>query len=73
MHPKKPTHLFGGRLKGGTQSGGVFLSTNSGHIFQPIGLVGVRDAGLAVNGPCTRLLAATYASGIYVSPIPASA
>jgi hypothetical protein len=73
MHPKKPTHLFGGRLKGGTQGGGVYLSTDSGTIFQPIGLVGVTCGGLAVNGSCTRLFAATYGSGIYISPIPASA
>ena len=27
-------------------------------------------AGLAVNGAATRLFAATYGSGVYVSPIP---
>src|SRR5262245_4382174 len=73
MHPKKPAHLFGGRLKGGTQGGGAYLSVDAGHVFQPIGLGGVTVGGLAVNGPCTRLFAATYSSGVYVSPIPPSA
>ena len=71
MSPKMPAHLFGGRQKYGTVSGGIFASLNAGNTFKPIGLVGVTVAGLAVNGACTRLYAAAYSSGIYASPIPA--
>jgi hypothetical protein len=73
MHPKKPTHLFGGQQRFGTLTGGVFLSVDAGKVFKPIGLAGVTVSGLAVNGACTRLFASTYGSGIYKSPLPASA
>jgi hypothetical protein len=46
---------------------------NAGKVFTPIGLGGVTVSGVAVNGSCTRLFAVAYASGIYSSPIPASA
>jgi hypothetical protein len=65
MYPKMPTALFGG-------GGGAFLSVDGGKVFQPIGLQGVAVGGLAINGTSTRLFAASYASGIYVSPIPAN-
>jgi len=71
MDPKMPGRLFGGRQKFGTISGGIFVSVNAGKVFHPIGLHGVTIGGLAVNGTSTRLFAAAYASGIYVSPIPA--
>ena len=73
MHPQKPTHLFGGRQKFGTLSGGAFLSRDAGSIFHPIGLLGVTVAGLSANGAGTRLYAVAYSSGVYTSPIPASA
>jgi photosystem II stability/assembly factor-like uncharacterized protein len=72
MDPKMPMRLFGGRHKFGAASGGIFVSNDGGKVFQAIGLVGVTVGGLAVNGTSTRLFAATYASGIYVSPIPAN-
>jgi photosystem II stability/assembly factor-like uncharacterized protein len=73
IHPKKPKHLFGGRQKAALLGGGVLLSQNEGKSFTPIGLGGVTVSGLAVNGAGTRLYAVAYASGIYSSPIPASA
>lgn len=73
LHPKKPTHLFGGQQKYGLLSGGIYISINAGKLFQPVGLRGVTVAGLAVNGACTRLFAVAYSSGIYIASIPANA
>jgi hypothetical protein len=70
MHPTNPMRLFGGRQKFGMVTGGIFTSVDAGQTFQPIGLNGVTVGGLAVNGAASRLFAATYASGIYVSPLP---
>jgi hypothetical protein len=70
MDPKMPTRLFGGRQKFGLITGGIFVSSNSGKVFESIGLVGVTVGGLAINGASTRLFAAAYASGVYVSPVP---
>ena len=70
MDPNKPTRLFAGRTKFGNINGGFFVSTNAGSNFNPAGLEGVTVAGLAVNGAATRIYAATYASGIYISPVP---
>jgi hypothetical protein len=70
MDPNHPTRLFGGRQKFGLVTGGIFVSTDAGQTFQPIGLNGVTVAGLAVNGAASRLYAATYGSGVYVSPVP---
>jgi len=70
MDPKMPTRLFGGRVKSGLVTGGIFVSNDAGQSFKPIGLAGVTVGGLAVNGISTRLFAAAYASGVYVSPIP---
>jgi len=70
MDPKHPTRLFGGRQKFNLVTGGIFVSKDAGQTFQPIGLDGVTVGGLAVNGAASRLFAATYASGIYVSPLP---
>src|SRR5262249_23825177 len=75
MDPKMPKRLFAGRQKFPvfpTPPGGAFVPFNSGQAFHPIGLPGVTVAGLAINGSSTRLFAATYGSGIYVSPIPAN-
>lgn len=69
MDPKVPTRLFAGRSKFGLINGGIFVSIDSGKVFQSIGLVGVTVGGLAVNGANTRLFAAAYASGVYVSPV----
>jgi photosystem II stability/assembly factor-like uncharacterized protein len=70
MDAKVPTRLFGGRQKSGNIPGGIFVSTNAGQTFTPIGLQGATVAGLAMNGAGTRIYAAVYASGIYVSPVP---
>jgi hypothetical protein len=71
MDPKKPTRLFAGRVKYSTVNGGFFVSADAGKIFKPAGLAGVTVSGLALNGAATRIYAATYGSGIYVSPVPA--
>jgi hypothetical protein len=73
INPNKPTHLFGGQQRYSTLPGGVYLSTDSGKTFQPIGLAGVTIGGLAVNGPCTRLFATGYGSGLYIASIPPTA
>ncbi len=70
MDPKTPTRLFVGRQKTGTLTGGIFRSTDSGKTYQSIGLQGVTVSDVAVNGAVKRIYAATYASGIYTSPIP---
>ena len=70
MDPKHPTRLFGGRQKFGNFNGGIFVSANAGQSFQPIGLQGATVGGLAMNGAATKIYAAVYASGIYVSPVP---
>ncbi len=70
MYPNNPTRLFAGRQKVGNVNGGFFVSTNAGNVFSPAGLEGVTVSGLALNGPATRIYAATYASGIYSSPVP---
>ena len=72
MNPMSPQKLYGGRQKAGQVSGGAFVSVNAGQAFHPIGLDGVTVSGLSLNGARTRLFAAAYASGIYVSPVPAS-
>ena len=73
IHPKKPKHLIGGKQKTGPVGGGVLLSKDEGKAFSSIGLGPVTVSGVAVNGSATRLYAVAYASGIYTSPIPASA
>jgi photosystem II stability/assembly factor-like uncharacterized protein len=70
MDPFHPTRLFGGRQKSGAVNGGIFVSTDAGQTFKPIGLQGVTVGGLAMNGTGTRIYAAAYGSGIYVSPVP---
>lgn len=78
MNPKDSKTLFGGRVKSNLPSasalydGGAFISSDSGRSFRAIGLTGASVSGLAVNGMSTRLYAAVYGSGIYVSTIPNS-
>lgn len=71
MDPKMTTRLFAGRQKSNPPlDGGIFVSIDAGKIFKPVGLPGVTVGGLATNGAATKLYAATYGSGIYISPIP---
>ena len=70
MDPAVTTKLYAGRQKFGTLNGGIFRSTNSGSSFQNIGLLGVTVSDIALNGTGTRIYAAAYSSGIYVSPVP---
>jgi len=70
MDPNVTTRLYAGRLNGGTQTGGLFRSTNSGNTFSNVGLVGVTVSDIALNGNATRIYVAAYASGIYLSAVP---
>lgn len=68
MDKKFPKRLFGGRQSVG--GGGAFVSVDGGKTFQKIGLKNVTIGGMSLNGDSTRLYAAAYASGIYISTVP---
>jgi hypothetical protein len=72
MDPLLTTRLFAGRQKSGLTigDGGAWVSTNAGSSFTAIGLPGATVGQLAFNGTRTKLYAAAYASGIYISPMP---
>jgi len=70
MDPNVQTRLYAGRSNAGTQTGGIFRSTNSGSTFSLVGLKGVTVADIALNGNATKIYVAAYASGIYTSPVP---
>jgi hypothetical protein len=70
MDPAVQTRLYAGRLNGGTQTGGIFRSINSGSTFSLVGLKGVTASDIALNGNNTRIYVAAYASGIYTSAVP---
>jgi hypothetical protein len=70
MDPQNPSRLYAGRQKFGTVNGGIFLSTNAGISFQAGGLAGATVADIALNGANSRIYAAVYGSGIYVSNTP---
>lgn len=70
MDPVTPTRLYAGRLNGGTQTGGIFRSIDSGNTFQLVGLKGATVSDIALNGTLTRIYVAAYSSGIYTSPVP---
>ena len=71
MDPKHPLRLFGGRQNDLSKNGGVYMSTNGGVNFMtPSGLKNATGSGLAMNGEATKIYAAVYGSGIYVSPVP---
>lgn len=73
MDHKVPKRLFAGQQKtGGAFQGGAFVSVNAGRVFHPIGLKGATVSGFSLDGAGTHLFAAVYASGIYVSPVPAT-
>ena len=66
------TRLFAGRQKSGLVigDGGAWVSTNEGKSFTAIGLPGATVGQLSFNGTHTKLYAAAYASGVYISPMP---
>ena len=70
MDRSSPTTLYGGRQNFWSMKGGAFVSANAGRVFEPIGLEGATVSGLSFGGGGTRLYAAAYASGIYVSRVP---
>lgn len=70
MDPQLPTRLYAGRHEAGTLNGGLFLSNDSGATFTNIGLLDVTVGDVALNGPGSRIYAATYGSGIYTANVP---
>lgn len=72
MDPLLTTRLFAGRQKSGLTvgDGGAWVSTNAGSTFTAIGLPGATVGQMSFNGTRTKLYAAAYASGIYISPMP---
>jgi len=70
MDPQLPTRLYVGRHEFGTLNGGLFRSSDSGMTYIPIGLQDVTVADIALNGSGSRIYAALYGSGIYVSTVP---
>ncbi|MFL6247552.1 MAG: WD40/YVTN/BNR-like repeat-containing protein [Thermoanaerobaculia bacterium] len=72
MDPLQTTRLFAGRQKSGLiiGDGGAWVSTDAGKTFTAIGLPGATVGQMSFNGTRTKLYAAAYASGVYVSPMP---
>jgi hypothetical protein len=70
MDPQLPTRLYAGRHEFGALNGGLYLSNDSGKTYKPIGLQDVTVSEVALNGSGSRIYAATYGSGIYVSAVP---
>ncbi len=72
MDPQLTTRLFAGRQRSGLSigDGGAWVSTNAGKSFTAIGLPGATVGEMSFNGTRTKLYAAAYASGIYISPMP---
>jgi photosystem II stability/assembly factor-like uncharacterized protein len=73
MDPQYPSRIFSGSSFTQGHSGGLFMSTNRGMGVQEIGLLGVDVNGISLNASETRIYVASNGSGIYTSPIPASA
>ena len=73
LDPNYPSRLFGGKVSVRNHLGGAFVSTNDGAAFTSIGLNGITVGSLSLNGNSTTVYAASYASGIYISRIPADA
>lgn len=70
MDPQLPTRVYAGRHEYSTLNGGLFLSSDSGKTFKNVGLLDVTVSGIALNGSGSRIYAAAYGSGIYVSAVP---
>jgi hypothetical protein len=72
MDPILTTRLFAGRQKSGLLigDGGAWVSIDEGKSFTAIGLPGATVGQMSFNGTRTKLYAAAYASGVYISPMP---
>lgn len=70
MDPQLTTRLYAGRQEYSTLNGGLFRSNDGGSTFANIGLLDVTIADVALNGNGSKIYAAAYASGIYVSNVP---
>jgi hypothetical protein len=64
------TRVFGGNIVFGNRQGGAFVSRDSASHFWPYGLSGLSVSSLAMNGSRTRLFAASYNAGLYVTDLP---
>ncbi len=64
-----PDRLFGGQMFYSTMPGGTFVSTCGGHGFLPFGLGGLTTCSLESTEDSSHLYAASYGSGIYVTPL----
>jgi hypothetical protein len=67
VDPGDDTRIFGGEIVFRTRNGGAFVSQDSAVHFLPYGLAGQSVAAFAMNGSRTRLYAACYNAGIYVT------
>ncbi len=61
--------LFGGEVFYSDMPGGALISTSGGRGFLPYGLGGVTTCSLATTGNSSHLYAASYGSGIYMTPL----
>ena len=70
VDPIQSSRLFTGTLVAGVVNGGVFASLEGGVDSVPYGLSGRQVGDLALNGLSTKLYAACFGSGIYVTDLP---
>jgi hypothetical protein len=70
VDPLNQVRVFGGDQVLSGQHDAAFASVNSARTFVSYGLPGLQVADLALNGTSTRLYAACYNSGIYVTDVP---
>jgi len=61
--------IFGGTVVVGAVTGGAFVSVDGGARFTAYGLDGQPVNDLYLNGSSTRLYAASYGSGLYVTDV----
>ena len=66
---RDPARLFVGAVVLGAHTGGAFASYDGGKTFFASGLDRVNVSGFAFNGTSTRLYAACFGAGIYVTDI----
>ena len=69
MDQNWPNRLFGGEVLYSNLPGGTFVSTSGGQGFLPFGLGGLTVCSLVTTGDSSHLYAASYGSGIYVTPL----
>jgi uncharacterized protein (TIGR03437 family) len=68
-HPQRPGHFYGGAHTFGNRRGGAYLSMDAGSTWAEMGLDGKIVGRLALSGSGTRLYAATYGDGLFVTEL----